>query len=113
MRRSNACAYIKTLGIVAGRNAIQEVSLHAKREQELKDWEARLATKEMELNGKLAKASAPDNVELAVQTIYKVGRITSHASFHELMSGRQSPLRWVQPRTLAACSLVVVRRSLT
>ncbi|KAK5133228.1 hypothetical protein LTR08_008063 [Meristemomyces frigidus] len=55
--------------VFAGRNAIEEVSQHARRETELGELEARLAAKEMELNGKLAEARTAENLGFIIQSI--------------------------------------------
>ena len=63
---------MESVGAVAGRNAISEVSQHLAREDKLKETEARLAAKEMELNGKLAKVRACDDLEEVLGNIGKV-----------------------------------------
>ena len=61
-----------TVAVVAGRNAIEEIHQHARREMELAELEARLAAKEMELNGRLANARTDVRFGRVMQSIEQV-----------------------------------------
>ncbi|KAK5127861.1 hypothetical protein LTR85_004978 [Meristemomyces frigidus] len=90
-------------GVVAGRNAIQEVTEHAQRETELKEWEARLAAKEMEVNGRLVQVNAPDNVEAILGLINNaLSRATTAADgARRVLKRRREEVKDLLPKLLA------------
>ena len=59
-------------GAMAGRNAMSQLDEFGQREKGLKDWEARLAAKEMALNGRPTTTHKLDHTLAVVGRIYEV-----------------------------------------
>ena len=59
-------------GPVAGRNATFQLDHQAQREKQLKDWEARLIAKDMELNGKQISNKDSNGVQDVVRNVKEV-----------------------------------------
>ena len=57
---------------MAGKKAMKQLNEHAKREKELKDREAWLTAREMELNSKSGGNQPPQAVEDMIRGIYEV-----------------------------------------
>lgn len=55
------------LGSIAGRNAAQRIQIHAEREQQLREREAKLIAKEKELNDAIQSSSVTTMVEKVQQ----------------------------------------------
>ncbi|KAK4546551.1 hypothetical protein LTR36_001768 [Oleoguttula mirabilis] len=90
-------------GVVAGRNAIEEVNQHALRESELMEWEARLAAKEMKLNGRSVQVCAPTNIEAILESIEKtiLTATTAADGARRVLKRRREEVKSLLPKLLA------------